>query len=217
MTPNSVHFISLPDNLASHQKPVFFRKNQIIFLHGDSSDSIFYIENGAVKLTVASSTGKEAFIGLLDGGEFFGESCLASAHQLRFHTATAVTDLRLLKIDRISMLRILRTNPDFASAFTSYLTQRNDQIQQDLADSLLSSTEERLAQVLSHLKSLGAGHLAPVFTQQDLANMVGASRQRVNVLMQRLRTSGQMALLMTNNQPQIARSIRGPQAKGPVL
>ena len=194
MTPNSVHFIPLPDNLARHQKPVFFRKNQIIFLHGDSSDSIFYIERGAVKLTVASSRGNEAFIGLLNGGQFFGESCLASANPVRFHTATAVTDLRLLKIDRSSMLHILRTNPDFASAFTSYLVQRNEQIQQALADSLLSSTEERLAQALSHLKSLGAGHLAPVFTQQDLANMVGTSRQRVNVLMQRLRRSGQSGL-----------------------
>lgn len=145
-----------------------------------------------MKLTVASSNGREAFIGLLDRGEFFGESCLAaSANPVRFHTATAVTDLRLLKIDRSSVLHILRTNPDFASAFTGYLVQRNDQIQQDLADSLLSSNEERLAQVLSHLKSLAAGHLAPVFTQQDLANMVGASRQRVNVLMQRLRRSGQ--------------------------
>lgn len=190
MTPNSVHFIPLPDNLARHHKPVFFRKNQIIFLHGDSSDSIFYIESGAVKLTVASSSGKEAFIGLRDGGEFFGESCLASANPVRFHTATAVTDLRLLKIDRISMLHTFRTNPGFASAFTSYLVQRNEQIQQDLADILLSSTEERLAQVLSHLKGLGAGHLALVFTQQDLANMVGASRQRVNVLMQRRRRSG---------------------------
>ena len=191
MTPNSVHFIPFRDNLARRQKPVFFRQNQIIFLQGDSSDSIFYTESGAVKLTVTSSTGKEALIGLLNGGEFFGESCLASANPIRFHTATAVTDLRLLKIDRSSMLHILRANPDFASAFTSYLVQRNEQIQQALADSLLSSTEERLAQVLSHLKSLGAGHLALVFTQQDLANMVGASRQRVNVLMQRLRRSGQ--------------------------
>jgi len=189
MTPNSVHFI-LPDDVARHQKPFFFRKNQIIFLHGDSSDSIFYIESGAVKLTVTSSTGKQAFIGLLDGGKFFGESCLASANPVRFHTVTAVTDLRLLKIDRISMLHTFRTNPNFASAFTSYLVQRNEQIQEDLADSLLRSTGERLAQVLSHLKSLGAGHLALAFTQQDLANMVGTSRQRVNVLMQRRRRSG---------------------------
>ncbi len=189
MTPNSVHFI-LPANVARHQKPAFFRKNQIIFLQGESSDSIFYIESGAVKLTVASSRGKEALIGLLYGGGFFGESCLAPANPVRFHTATAVTDLRLLKIDRISMLQILHTNPDFASAFASYLVQRNEQIQQNLADSLLRSTEERLAQVLSHLKSLGAGHLALVFTQQDLANMVGASRQRVNVLMQRRKRSG---------------------------
>lgn len=212
MTPNSVHFI-LPDNLARHQKPVFFHKNQIIFAQGDSSDSIFYIESGAVKLTVASSLGKEAFIGLLTGGEFLGESCLASANPVRFHTATAVTHLRLLKIDRSSMLHTFRTNPDFASAFTSYLVQRNEQIQQNLADSLLSSTEERLAQVLSHLKSLGTGHLAPVLTQQELANMVGASRQRVSVLMQRLRRSGQSGL-MAKNQPQIARSIRGRRQKG---
>ncbi|HZP63063.1 MAG TPA: Crp/Fnr family transcriptional regulator [Terriglobales bacterium] len=194
MTPSSVHFLPLPDNLARHQKPVFFRKNQIIFLQGGSSDSIFYIESGAVKLTFASSTGKEACIGLLKEGELFGESCLASANPVRFHTATAVTDLRLLKITRISMLHILRTNPDFASALTSYLVHRNEQIQEDLADSLLSSTEERLAQVLSRLKTLGAGHLAPVLTQQDLASMVGASRQRVNVLMQRRRRSGQSGL-----------------------
>lgn len=217
MTPNSVHFIPLPANLGRHHKPVFFHNNQIIFLHGDSSDSMFYIESGAVKLTVASPRGKEAFIGLLGGGEFFGESCLASPNPVRFHTATAVTDLRLLKIARSSMLHILRTNPDFASAFTSYLVQRNEQIQQALADSLLSSTEQRLAQVLSHLKSLGPGHLALVFTQQDLANMVGTSRQRVNVLMQRLRRSGQSGLTYDKYRTTNRANYPRPQAKGPVL
>ena len=170
-------------------KQVYFHKKQIVFSVGDRSDSIFYVEKGTVKLTTASAKGKEAFIGLLDGGSFFGESCLASGSPVRFHTATAVTDLRVLNIGRLAMINILRTDAEFAYGFIVHLLKRNAQIQEDLVNNLLNTSEERLAQVLSSLHRLsqtGERRFVPRLSQQDLANMVGITRQRANVLIKRL-------------------------------
>jgi CRP-like cAMP-binding protein len=170
-------------------KQVYFHKKQIVFSVGDRSDSIFYVEKGTVKLTTASAKGKEAFIGLLDGGSFFGESCLASGSPIRFHTATAVTDLCVLNIGRSAMIGILRTDAEFACGFIMHLLKRNAQIQEDLVNNLLNTSEERLAQLLSSLHRLsqtGERRFVPRLSQQDLANMVGITRQRANVLIKRL-------------------------------
>jgi CRP-like cAMP-binding protein len=130
-------------SLGYKKESVFFRKKQIIFSHGDRSDSIFYIEKGTVKLALTSANGKEAFIGLLDGGDFFGESCLTSDKPTRSHTATAVTDMQVLKIDRLPMIRVL-----FAYAFVTYLLRRNVETQEHLVNALVGSSDERLARVL---------------------------------------------------------------------
>jgi CRP-like cAMP-binding protein len=181
---------SLLSSMGYRDKSLFFRKKQIIFSQGDRSEAIFYVEKGAVKLTVVAANGKEAFVGLLDGGDFFGESCLSFGQPVRFYTATAVTDIQVVKIARAPMIGTLRTKPEFAYGLILYLLERNAQLQQELASTRLNSTEERVVQVLSFVERLGRrGRVVPSLTQQDLANIVGITRQRVNVVLQRLRKS----------------------------
>lgn len=139
---------------------------------------------------MVAANGKEGFVGLLDGGDFFGESCLSFGQPVRFHTATAVTDMQVVKIARVRLIGALRTKPELAYGLILYLLERNAQVQQELASTRLNSTEERVVQVLSSVGRLGrSGRVVPSLTQQDLANIVGITRQRVNVVLQRLRKS----------------------------
>ncbi len=178
---------------ARQTKLVYFRKNQFVFSQGSHSDSLYHIETGTVKLTVTSSNGKEALIGFYAGGDVFGESCLVSDARRRFHNAIAITDLRALRIEREAVLRQVRSDATAAYALLNWLLMRNRDIQRELAEQLLNSSEQRLAHALSFVAQHGTTKetgLTPRLTQQDLANMVGLSRQRVNVLMTRLKRSG---------------------------
>lgn len=170
-----------------------FGKKQVIFSHGDISDSLFYIEKGLVKLTATSRQGKEAIIGLFGTGHFFGESCLNSEQPTRYHNAVALTDMRVRMIARGSMIRLLHAGGDASYAFTRYLLVRSTRIQDDLINHLLTSSTERLARAFYSLvvtqQESGGERLARL-SQQTLAEMIGTSRQRVNVLMRHLRHSG---------------------------
>jgi CRP-like cAMP-binding protein len=178
----------LLSGMRNNQKRLFFRKKQTIFSQGDPSESIFYVEKGAVKLTVVAANGKEAFVGLLDGGEFFGENCLGPNEPVRLDTAIAITDIQVLRIERLSMMSVLRTQPESAYRFILYLLERNAQLQRELVSTRLNSTEERVLQVLSSVERLSrSNRLVTKLTQQDLANLVGITRQRMNVVLQRLR------------------------------
>lgn len=175
------------------RKTVSFERDEIIYLQGDRSDSIFYVEEGTVKLTVTSAGGKEALIGLYDGGHVFGEDCLAADGATRFHNAIAVTTLRAVKIDSHAVMRVLRSEPRVACSVVAWMVRRNGDVQEALVNQLLNSSEERLTRILSSLAQYGRTDqpgLSPRLTQQDLANMIGISRQRVNALMTRLKKSG---------------------------
>ena len=82
------------------RKFVLVPKKQTIFAQGDPSDAVFYIQNGKVKLTVVSNDGKEATIGILSEGDFFGEGCLAGQSR-RMASATALTDAAVLESKRV--------------------------------------------------------------------------------------------------------------------
>jgi CRP-like cAMP-binding protein len=192
MLPSAFNFISRVRHIGYEPKTVLLRKKQVIFSHGDQSDSIFYIEKGTVKLTITSRNGKEGLIAILDGEEFFGESCLSPEKPTRLHSATAMTNMQVLKVDRAVMISILRTNAEFAYSFITALLERNRKIQEHLVSGLLNSSTEQLAQVLSSLNRLRQSEEReplPRLSQQDLANMVGITRQRANVLIKRLRKS----------------------------
>jgi CRP/FNR family transcriptional regulator, cyclic AMP receptor protein len=182
----SVDIHPLLNSLSGVRKTVLFRKRQTIFAVGDRSDSIFFIERGTAKLTVTSLEGREAVVTVLDAGHFFGEGALNADRLPRANNAIALTDLRVWRIERDTMLRLLRNDRDICLAFTSYLIQLVEQLRGGLSDSLLYASEQRLALALLAAAPLGNNddwQWVPNLSQQDLANMIGTTRQRVNALM----------------------------------
>ena len=172
---------------------VFFRENQTIFSQGDACDALFYIQNGKVRLTVVSKSGKEATIALLDEGSFLGEGSLAG-QTLRMGSAVAVTDCQLLRIAKKAMLDALHRGHAFSEVFVAYLLARNIRYEDDLVDHLFNSSEKRLARVLLMLAHFGKegmpNTVVPKISQKTLAGMVGTSRSRVSSFMNRFRKLG---------------------------
>ena len=123
---------------------MLFPKKQGIFSQGDMADAVFYVQTGKVKLSVVSKTGKEATIGILGEGDFFGEGCLAG-QPLRMGSATAMTDCAVLRIDRKAMIEALHRKHEFSDLFVAYLLGRNIRYEEDLVDQLFNSSERRLA------------------------------------------------------------------------
>jgi CRP/FNR family transcriptional regulator, cyclic AMP receptor protein len=194
MTPSTKTFdiVGLLAALGTKGKTVQFPKNRIIFSQGDRSDAIFYIESGNVKLAATSHQGKEAIVGVFEGGDFIGESCIRSDLPARFQTATTITDARLVRIDRDAIVSTLRAKGEVFYVFISSVIRHTMRAQEALANSLLESSEKRLARALLTMYRLNEGHCPPYanITQQNWADMIGITRQRVNVLLKQFRKSG---------------------------
>jgi CRP-like cAMP-binding protein len=175
------------------RKIALFPKKQTIFVQGDSSDAVFYIQKGKVRLTVVSQSGKEATIGILNQGDFFGEGCL-KGQPLRMCSATAMTDCSVMKIDKKSMVEVLHREHAFSDMFVAYLLTRNIRYEEDLVDQLFNSSEKRLARMLlllAHFGKEGAAEIViPKISQETLAEMVGTTRSRVSFFMNRFRKLG---------------------------
>jgi len=170
-----------------------YRNKQVVFSQGDAADAVFYIQGGKVQLTVVSPRGKEAVIGVLEQGSFFGEGCLA-AQPLRTSTASAAQLSSITRVGRSTMVRLLHREPEFAEMFTTYLLSRNVRIEEDLVDQLFNSSEKRLARVLLLLSHFGKESrpesVIPKVSQETLAAMVGTTRSRVSYFMNRFRQMG---------------------------
>jgi CRP-like cAMP-binding protein len=168
-------------------------RKQTIFAQGDSSDAVFYIKEGKVKLTVVSEIGKEATIGILNTGDFFGEGCL-TGQPLRLCSATAMTDCSVMKIDKKAMNDVLHREHAFSDMFVAYLLARNIRYEEDLVDQLFNSSEKRLARVLLLLAHFGKDGrqetVIPKMSQETLAEMIGTTRSRVSFFMNRFRKLG---------------------------
>lgn len=169
-------------------------KGASVFTQGDTADAVFYIQEGKVKVTVVSKQGKEATLSLLGADDFLGEECIASTPLVRMVTATALTDCKLLKIDRKEMVRVLREERRLSDVFVSFLLARNARIQSDLVDQLFNSSEKRLARILLLLAQFGKEGkpetVLPKLSQETLAEMVGTTRSRVSFFMNRFRKLG---------------------------
>ncbi len=184
-------FASLLDGAGIDRKSSWYTKDQVIFSKGDRNDALFYIESGSVKLAAGSHQGKEAIIGLLDGGDFFGEGCIAAALPVRAYTAIALTDSCIHKIPRTAIVHVLRSEGELSFMFISYLLEGMARVQADLASNLVNSSEQRLARLLISLSTFrGRSNLEFSVSQQTLAEMIGTTRQRVNLLMGRFRRLG---------------------------
>jgi len=170
-----------------------FPKTEAIFAQGDSGDAVFYIKDGKVKLTVVSKIGREATIGILNKGDFFGEGCL-TGQALRLCSATAMTDCSVMKIDKKSMTEVLHREHAFSDMFVAYLLTRNIRYEEDLVDQLFNSSEKRLARILlllAHFGKEGRHEVTiPKISQGTLAEMVGTTRWRVSCFMNRFRKLG---------------------------
>jgi CRP/FNR family cyclic AMP-dependent transcriptional regulator len=170
-----------------------FPKKQAIFVQGDSSDAVFYIQKGRVKLTVVSNSGKEATIGILNEGDFFGEGCL-TGQSLRLCSANAMTHCSVMRIEKKSMLEVLHREHSFSDMFVAYLLTRNIRYEEDLIDQLFNSSEKRLARkllLLAHFGEEGKPKAAiPAISQEILAEMVGTTRSRISLFMNRFRKLG---------------------------
>ncbi|HXM23999.1 MAG TPA: Crp/Fnr family transcriptional regulator [Terriglobales bacterium] len=175
------------------RKVVVFPKKQTIFTQGDAADAVFYIQEGKVRLTVVSKIGKEATLGILSEGEFFGEGGLAG-QALRMGSATAMTDCELLQIDKKAMMLALHREHTFSDLFVAYLLARNIRYEEDLVDQLFNSSEKRLARILLLLAHFGKEGVPetviPKISQETLAEMIGTTRSRVSFFMNKFRTLG---------------------------
>jgi len=175
------------------RKVVPFPKKQTIFTQGDAADAVFYIQAGKVRLTVVSKIGKEATLGILGMGDFFGEGCLAG-QALRMGSATAMTDCELMRIDKKAMVLALHQEHTFSDLFTAYLLGRNIRYEEDLVDQLFNSSEKRLARILlllAHFGKEGKPEIViPKISQETLADMIGTTRSRVSFFMNRFRKLG---------------------------
>ena len=170
-----------------------FQKKDKIFVQGDSRDGLFFVQTGKVRLSVVSEAGKEATLGILGEGDFFGEGGLAGQPH-RMSSATAMTDCVLLHIEPKAMMRTMSAQPKLSALFVKYLLKRNIRYQDDLVDQLFNSSEKRLARVLllmAHFGEEGVSETSiPRLSQETLAEMVGTTRSRVSFFMNRFRKSG---------------------------
>jgi CRP/FNR family transcriptional regulator, cyclic AMP receptor protein len=171
-----------------------FRRKQDIFSQGDPADTVFYIQEGRVRLSVLSKQGKEATIALLGPGDFLGEGCIADDQPVRMATASAITDCSVLRIEKSEMLRTLHKEHGFSDMFVAYVIERHNRTQADLIDQLFNSSEKRLARALLILARFGkegrSETLLPDISQETLAEMIGTTRSRVNFFMNRFRKLG---------------------------
>lgn len=193
---------------AGISQPLRFARRAIIYSQGQPADSVLYIQKGDVKLSVVSTTGKEAIVGMLSAGEFFGEGCLAG-QRVRMGTATARTATTVLAISRERMRRLLHDEPAMSERFMAYILARNIRIEEDLIDQLFNSSEKRLARTLLLLSRYGRHDdrplsVLPDVSQETLAEIVGTTRSRVNYFMNKFRKLG---FIRYENGLQIDRSL----------
>ena len=169
-----------------------YRRGQVVFTQGDPGHDVRYLQKGAVKLSVLSRIGKEAVVAMLVPGDFFGEGVLAG-QSIRIATASAIAPSSVLTIEKAAILRLLHEQSAFADRFLSYMLQRNIRIEADLVDQLFNSSEKRLARTLLLLARYGHDNPArtlPKISQETLAEMIGATRSRVNFFMNKFRKLG---------------------------
>ena len=169
------------------------RANQVLFSQGEAADSVFYIQEGKVKMTVLSEQGKEAIVAVLATGDFCGEGCLAGQPR-RMATAAAMDDSKIMRLEKAAMIRLLHDEPEFSERFMSHLLARNVRVEADLVDQMFNSSEKRLARLLLILANFGKeGKPEPVvakISQETLAEMIGTTRSRVSFFMNKFRKMG---------------------------
>jgi CRP/FNR family transcriptional regulator, cyclic AMP receptor protein len=181
------------ESVGASRRVAEFRKKQAIFSQGEAADSVIYIQKGSVKFTVVNESGKEAVVAIFGPGDFFGEGGMAG-QTIRMGTATAVSPTTVLMIEKAEMMRVLHAEHALSDRFITYMLARNIRVEADLIDQLFNSTEKRLARTLLLLARYGQeDHPQQVLqkvSQETLAEMIGTTRSRVNLFMNKFRKLG---------------------------
>jgi CRP-like cAMP-binding protein len=181
------------DSAGVSRRIVRFERGSVVFAQGALANSVFYIQRGGVKLSVLSRRGKEAIVAMLVPGDFLGEGCLAGQLR-RMGTATAMVPTTLLRIQKGEMMRTLHEQSALSDRFIAHMLTRNIRIEEDLVDQLFNSSEKRLARTLLLLARYGDDRtpqrVLPKLSQETLAEMVGTTRSRVNLFMNKFRKLG---------------------------
>jgi CRP/FNR family transcriptional regulator, cyclic AMP receptor protein len=167
--------------------------NEVIFAQGDPADAVFFVEEGKVKITVISEQGKEAVLAIHQNGDFFGEGCLTGQPR-RLATVAALTECTIMRLAKDAIVSVLHDEPRFSDLFMSYLLTRNARVEADLVDQLFNSSEKRLARLLLLMANFGKegkhDTVIAKIRQETLAEMIGTTRSRVNVFMNKFRRLG---------------------------
>ena len=181
------------DSAGISRRIVRYARASVVFAQGGPANSVFYIQQGGVKLSVLSRRGRVAIVAMLAPGDFFGEGCLAG-QLLRMGSATALVPTTVLRIQKGAMMRSLHEQSALSDRFISHMLVRNIQIEEDLVDQLFTSTEKRLARTLLLLARYGderpPRRVLPKISQEALAEMVGTTRSRVSVFINKFRKLG---------------------------
>jgi CRP-like cAMP-binding protein len=181
------------DTAGVARKVVEYRRSESVYSQGDAAETVMYIQNGGVKLSVVNGSGKEAVVAMFGPSDFFGEGCMAG-QTIRMGTTTAITRSTLLVIQKAELLRVLHTEHQLSDHFIAYMLARNIRVEEDLIDQLFNSSEKRLARTLLLLARYGKQdqpvRVLPKVSQETLASMVGTTRSRVNFFMNKFRKLG---------------------------
>lgn len=181
------------ESVGASRKVVEFRRKQPIFSQGDAANSVIYIQKGSVKLTVVNASGREAVVAIFGPGDFFGEGGMAG-QTIRMGTARAISPTRVLVIEKDEMVRVLHAEHELSDRFIAHMLARNIRVEADLVDQLFNSTEKRLARTLLLLARYGkegqSERVLEKVSQETLAEMIGTTRPRVNMFMNKFRKLG---------------------------
>jgi CRP-like cAMP-binding protein len=185
---------AFPDLTGIADAPSECAAGDVIFAQGDNAKHVMYIQSGGVRLSVQSTSGRDAVLAMLGPGDFCGEGCLAG-QRLRTGTATAIMPSTIVPIRCDTMVRLLHENPAISDRFIIHMLARTIRIEENLIDHLFNSSEKRLARALLLLADYGkqtkSAHLVPPkISQKTLAEMVGMTRPRVNFFLNKFRTLG---------------------------
>jgi CRP/FNR family transcriptional regulator, cyclic AMP receptor protein len=182
-------FSALDDEAASALRASMsetkIRRGEVLFREGDSGDRLFVVTDGKVKLGRSSSDGRENLLAILGPGQMFGELSLFDPGP-RSATVTAVTDVSMLVLSHDEMVRWLSGRPEVARGLLSQLAGRLRKANDVVADLVFSDVPGRVAKALLDLSARfgrtadDGVHVHHDLTQEELAQLVGASRETVN-------------------------------------
>jgi len=193
-TPADPYVTALLAKISEGKHEMRFGKGKKIFSQGDRADSIYFVQSGRVKISVVSSSGKEAVLAMLGPHDFLGEGALVG-QSLRMSTATTLEPATLFQVETRVMLRALHDQAELSEKFMASLLARNIDLEEDLCDQLFNHSEKRLARVLLKLARLREHQLQPDATiptvsHETLAEMVGTTRSRISHFMNKFRKMG---------------------------